>query len=79
MLRACVIDYENAWDTYFSLIEFLYNNSYHTSIKVAPFETLYGCICRSPLCSVELGDTQLGRKHIGDTIFTGYDIIHETS
>ncbi|GKB22615.1 putative reverse transcriptase domain-containing protein [Tanacetum coccineum] len=40
-------------------IEFSYNNSYHTSIKVAPFEALYGQKCRSPVCWAEVGDAQL--------------------
>ncbi|GKA02804.1 putative reverse transcriptase domain-containing protein [Tanacetum coccineum] len=42
MLRACVIDFGNGWDRHLPLIEFSYNNSYHTSIKAAPFEALYG-------------------------------------
>ncbi|GJW51043.1 putative reverse transcriptase domain-containing protein [Tanacetum coccineum] len=42
MLRACVIYFRNGWDRHLPLIEFLYNNSYHTSIKAAPFEALYG-------------------------------------
>ncbi|GKE13952.1 putative reverse transcriptase domain-containing protein, partial [Tanacetum coccineum] len=41
MLRACVIDFGGTWDTHLLLIEFSYNNSYHKSIKCAPFETLY--------------------------------------
>ena len=79
MLRACVIDFRNAWDTHLPLIEFSYNNSYHTSIKAAPFEALYGRKCRSPLCWAELGDTQLGRRRVGDTLLTGAEIIHETT
>ncbi|GJT88685.1 putative reverse transcriptase domain-containing protein [Tanacetum coccineum] len=42
MLRACVIDFEKGWDRHLPLVEFSYNNSYHTSIKAAPFEALYG-------------------------------------
>lgn len=42
MLRACVIEFGDAWDTHLHLVEFSYNNSYHTSINVAPFEALYG-------------------------------------
>ncbi|GJX35560.1 putative reverse transcriptase domain-containing protein [Tanacetum coccineum] len=41
MLRACVIDFGNGWERCLSLIEFSYNNSYHASIKAAPFEALY--------------------------------------
>ncbi|GKD00282.1 putative reverse transcriptase domain-containing protein [Tanacetum coccineum] len=47
MLRACVMDFDGSWDTHLPLIEFSYNNSYHTSVKCAPFEALYGRKCRS--------------------------------
>ncbi|GJT89966.1 zf-CCHC domain-containing protein [Tanacetum coccineum] len=69
MLRACVIDFGNGWDRHLPLIEFSYNNSYHTSIKVVPFEVLYGRKFRSPVCWVEVRDVQL----------TGPEIIHETT
>ncbi|GKA06929.1 putative reverse transcriptase domain-containing protein [Tanacetum coccineum] len=59
MLRACVIDFGNGWDKHLPLAEFSYNNSYHASIKVAPFETLYERKCRSPVCWSEVGDAQL--------------------
>ncbi|GKB10678.1 putative reverse transcriptase domain-containing protein, partial [Tanacetum coccineum] len=59
MLRACVIDFEKGWDRHLPLVEFSHSNNYHTSIKVAPFEALYGRKCRSPLCWVEVGDSQL--------------------
>ncbi|GJX32824.1 putative reverse transcriptase domain-containing protein [Tanacetum coccineum] len=49
MLRACVIDFGSSWDRQLPLVEFSYNNSYHASIKAAPFEALYGCKCRSPI------------------------------
>nr|GEU49898.1 reverse transcriptase domain-containing protein [Tanacetum cinerariifolium] len=49
MLRACVIDFKKSWDRHLPLVEFSYN-SYHTSIKVAPFEALYEQNCRSPKC-----------------------------
>ncbi|GKC53862.1 putative reverse transcriptase domain-containing protein [Tanacetum coccineum] len=68
MLRACVIDFGKGWDRHLPLIEFPYNNSYHTSIKAAPFEALYGHKCRSPICWVEVGDAQLtGLKFVRDT------------
>ncbi|GJT44912.1 reverse transcriptase domain-containing protein [Tanacetum coccineum] len=50
MLRACVIDFGNGWVKHLPLVEFSYNNSYHISIKAAPFEALYGRKCRSPVC-----------------------------
>ncbi|KAF5802176.1 putative nucleotidyltransferase, Ribonuclease H [Helianthus annuus] len=59
MLRACVIDLGGSWDRHLPLIEFSYNNSYHTSIKAAPFEALYGRKCRTPICWAEVGDVQL--------------------
>nr|GEY48466.1 putative reverse transcriptase domain-containing protein [Tanacetum cinerariifolium] len=55
--------------SWLSLFEFSYNNSYHASIKAAPFEALCGRKCRSPVCWAEVGDTQL----------TGPEIIHETT
>ncbi|GJW14613.1 putative reverse transcriptase domain-containing protein [Tanacetum coccineum] len=59
MLRACVMDFGGSWDTHLPLIEFSYNNSYHTSIKCAPFEALYGQKCRSPVIWTEVGESQL--------------------
>nr|GEV49928.1 putative reverse transcriptase domain-containing protein [Tanacetum cinerariifolium] len=64
MLRACVIDLGGSWDIHLPMVEFSYNNSYHTSIKCAPFEALYGRKCRSPLCWLETGDRQLTRLDI---------------
>nr|GEX47522.1 putative reverse transcriptase domain-containing protein [Tanacetum cinerariifolium] len=69
MLHASVIDFEKSWDRHLPLVEFPYNNSYHTSIKAAPFEALYGRKCRSPVCWAEVRDAQL----------TGPEIIHETT
>ena len=54
---------------YLPLIEFSYNNSYHTSIKAAPFEALYGEKCRPPICWAEVGEIQLTRP----------DLVHETT
>ena len=59
MLRACVIDFESLWETQLPLIEFAYNNIYHSSIGMAPFEALYGRPCRSPLCWAEVRDGKL--------------------
>ena len=50
MLWMCVMDFGGQWDLHLPLIEFLYNNSYHASIKMTPYEALYGRKCRSPLC-----------------------------
>ncbi|GJW84500.1 putative reverse transcriptase domain-containing protein [Tanacetum coccineum] len=68
MLRACVINFGNSWDRHFPLVEFSYNNSYHASIKAAPYEALYRRKCRSPICWSEVGDSQLtGPELIRDT------------
>ncbi|GKC97705.1 putative reverse transcriptase domain-containing protein, partial [Tanacetum coccineum] len=69
MLRACVIDFGSSWDKHLPLAEFSYNNSYHASIKAAPFEALYGRKCRPPVCWSEVGDAQL----------TGPEMIRETT
>nr|GEV65744.1 putative reverse transcriptase domain-containing protein [Tanacetum cinerariifolium] len=45
MLRACVLEFGKGWDKHLPLVEFSYNNSYHTSIKAALFEALYGRKC----------------------------------
>ncbi|XP_072093104.1 transposon Tf2-1 polyprotein isoform X4 [Arachis hypogaea] len=59
MLRACVLDQPVSWDRYMPLIEFAYNNSYHASIGMAPYEALYGRKCQSPLCWYETGERSL--------------------
>ncbi|KAJ8749322.1 hypothetical protein K2173_018805 [Erythroxylum novogranatense] len=49
MLQACVLEFRGSWDQYLALIEFAYNNQYQSSIRMAPYEALYGRPCRSPL------------------------------
>jgi len=56
MLRACVLAYPQKWDECLALAEFSYNNSYQESIKMAPFEALYGRRCRTPLNWSEVGE-----------------------
>ncbi|GJR63905.1 putative reverse transcriptase domain-containing protein [Tanacetum coccineum] len=69
MLGACVIDFGKCWDRHLLLVEVSYNNSYHTSIKAAPFKALYGQQFRSPICWAEVRDAQL----------TSLEIVHETT
>ncbi|GJR06821.1 putative reverse transcriptase domain-containing protein [Tanacetum coccineum] len=64
MLRACVIDFGNSWVKHLPLVKFSYNNSYHASIKAAPFEALYGRKCHSPVCWAEVGEVQLTSPEI---------------
>ena len=56
LLRACVLEHKGSWDGFLPLIEFTYNNSFHASIGMAPFEALYGRRCRTPLCWFETGE-----------------------
>ncbi|GJZ95088.1 putative reverse transcriptase domain-containing protein [Tanacetum coccineum] len=58
MLRACAIDFVKGRVNHLKLVEFSYNNSYHASIKVAPFEALYGQKCHSPVCWAEVGEVR---------------------
>ncbi|GJX11933.1 putative reverse transcriptase domain-containing protein [Tanacetum coccineum] len=69
MLRACMIDFSKGWVKHLPLAEFLYNNSYHASIKATPYEALYGQKCRSPVYWAEVGEAQL----------TGPELIQETT
>ncbi|GKV46428.1 hypothetical protein SLEP1_g53413 [Rubroshorea leprosula] len=55
MLRACALDLPESWDDHLPLAEFAYNNNYHSSIKMAPYEALYGRRCRTPICWAEVG------------------------
>ena len=68
MLRNCVIDLEGSWDRHIALVEFVYNNSFQSSIGMAPYEALYGRKCRTPLCWTKLSE----KKVIGP------DLIRET-
>ena len=59
MLRSCVMDFGPAWQDHLPLIEFAYNNSFHRSIGMSPFEALYGRRCRTPLFWEEVGERQV--------------------
>ncbi|GJS94189.1 putative reverse transcriptase domain-containing protein, partial [Tanacetum coccineum] len=54
MLRACVLDFGGSWDVHLPLVEFSYNNNYHSSARCGPFEALYGRKCRSPIMWAEV-------------------------
>ncbi|GJV30789.1 putative reverse transcriptase domain-containing protein [Tanacetum coccineum] len=59
MLRACILDFRGSWDVHLSLVEFSYNNIYHSSVRCAPFEALYGRKCHLPIMWAEVGEGQL--------------------
>nr|GEW29313.1 reverse transcriptase domain-containing protein [Tanacetum cinerariifolium] len=56
MLRAYVLDFGGSWDVHLPLVEFLYNNSYHSSVRCAPFEALHGRKCCSPIMWAAIKD-----------------------
>ena len=68
MLRSCVINYEGSWDRHIPLVEFVYNNSFQSSIGMTPYEALYGRKCRTTLCWTKLSEKKL----------IGPDLIQET-
>ncbi|KAK8302664.1 hypothetical protein V6Z11_D04G100900 [Gossypium hirsutum] len=84
MLRTCVIDFESGWERYLPLVDFVYNNSFQSSIQMAPYEVLYSRRCRTPVCSMELGEKRMIGpeliqetkdivKKIGDKLKTAFD------
>nr|GFC38593.1 putative reverse transcriptase domain-containing protein [Tanacetum cinerariifolium] len=68
ILRVCVIDFGSSWDKHLPLVEFPYNNSYHASIKAAPFEALYGRKYRSRQKSYADLKRRLTEFELGDKV-----------
>jgi hypothetical protein len=64
MLRACALKHGGSWDKSLPYAKFSYNNSYQASLKMAPFEALYGRKCRTPLYWSQTGESQLFRTDI---------------
>jgi hypothetical protein len=77
MLRACVLEFRGNWDEHLPLMEFAYNNSYHTSIDMAPYEALYGRTCRTPICWSEVGERRLIGPEIVDMTTEKVKIIRQ--
>ena len=69
LLRACIVHFGDSWEDHLPLFEFSYNNSFQSSIGMAPFEALYGRPCKSPSCWSETTDR----------LILGPDMIRETS
>nr|CBL94172.1 putative retrotransposon protein [Malus domestica] len=66
MLRSSVLQFGDSWHYRLDLMEFAYNNSFHSSIGMSPFEALYGRACRTPLCWSEVGERVLEGPEIVD-------------
>jgi hypothetical protein len=49
MLRACALQVKSGWDKKLPYANFSYNNCHQASLKMSPFQTLYGRSCRTPL------------------------------
>ncbi|GJY80438.1 putative reverse transcriptase domain-containing protein [Tanacetum coccineum] len=80
MLRACVLDFGGSWNVHLSLVEFWYNNSYHSSVRCALFEALYGRKYRLPIMWAEVGEgvVRFGKKGKLATRFVGlFEIIEK--
>ncbi|XP_071933786.1 uncharacterized protein [Coffea arabica] len=73
MLRSCILDFGGKWSQYMALVEFAYNNSYHASIQMAPYEALYGRRCRSPIHWNEIGE----KKILDPTVIPWMEEAHE--
>ena len=69
MLRAVVLDWGYSWEKHLPLIEFAYNNSFHSNIGMSPYEALDGRPCRTPLCWTQVGErSMLGPEIVEETI-----------
>ena len=68
ILRACVLDWGDSWEKHLPLVEFAYNNSFHSSISMSPYEALYGRPCRTPLCWTQVGErSMIGPEIVEET------------
>ena len=59
MLRSCIIYFKGSRYRHLPLVEFSNNNNFHSSISMAPYESLYGRRCRSPIVWFEVGEPSL--------------------
>ena len=75
MLRSCVLQFKGHWNEYLPLAEFTYNNSYHSSIEMSPYEALYGKQCLTPLCWNETGERKLLGPEIVKTTVDKVNVI----
>jgi hypothetical protein len=78
MLRASIMHFDKSWDKCLSLAEFSYNNSYQASLKMAPYEALYGRRCRTPLNGSEAGERTLFGLDLVKDAEEKVEVIRET-
>ena len=77
MLRSCVLQFKGSWDDQLALMEFAYNNSYHSSIGMALYEVVCGRQCRTPLCWNEVGERRLIGPELVQFTAEKIDVIKE--
>nr|GFC74545.1 putative nucleotidyltransferase, ribonuclease H [Tanacetum cinerariifolium] len=88
MLRSCALECTCNWDDYICLVEFAYNNSWHASIKCAPFKMLYGRKCRALICWDQVGERVIegpkiievtnAKVAVGEHVIKGPEMIEMT-
>jgi hypothetical protein len=78
MLMACALNYGKSWDKSLPYAEFSYNNSYQASIKMAPYEVLYGCQCRTPLLWSQTGESQVFGPEVLKDAEKQVQMVHES-
>ena len=77
MLRSCVIEFKGNWDEHLPLAEFAYNNSYQSSIDMAPYEALNGRRCRTSICWDDADERKLLGLKLGIKIANKMNVIRE--
>ncbi|XP_068344133.1 uncharacterized protein [Pyrus communis] len=75
MLRVSILQWKSSWNSYLPLIEFAYNNSYHSSNDMASFKAMYGKTCQTPLCWTKVDEWVLVGLEIVDTTNTNIQLI----
>ena len=77
MLRDCILEFKESWKDQLPLIEFAYNNSYHATVGMPPYEDLYGRKCRLPIYWDKVGEKQVLGPDLVQDIVEKIKIIRE--
>ncbi|TYH10761.1 hypothetical protein ES288_A07G202600v1 [Gossypium darwinii] len=77
LLWCCFLEFQGGWERYLPLVEFTYNNSYQSSLKMAPYEALYGRRCRTPLNWTELRENQIHGVNLVKETEEKVKVIHD--